>query len=219
MVTDRDAGGPLRDGHAPPPLSEQEFREIYAKVPRLTVEVVVRSSQGVLLTERTQGPCAGLWHIPGGTVRFAEPLVAAVRRVAATELGMEVDALGPLLGYIEYPSHHQNGLDSPVGIVFLCSDPVGGTVDPAADVDPAAADAAAVHTGRGWFTTPPGPMHAEQVEFLAAHSLLTVARFLELRPLLPPVPARTARTGRSGAARRPAGDTGAHELQRTVGPN
>ncbi len=169
MVTDRDAGGPLGDGHAPPPLSEQEFRDIFAKVPRLTVEVVVQSSHGVLLTERRQGPCAGLWHIPGGTVRFAESLVAAVRRVAATELGIEVD-VGPLLGYIEYPSHHQNGLDSPVGIVFLCRAPVGGTADPAADAG------AAVRTGRGWFTTPPGPMHAEQIQFLATHSLLTAAR-------------------------------------------
>ena len=118
-MTDRDAGGPLRDGHAPPPLSEQEFREIYAKVPRLTVEVVVQCPRGILLTKRGSGPCAGLWHLPGGTVRFGEPLVDAVRRVAAEETGREVEA-GPLLGYIEYPSHYRNGLDSPVGMAFLC---------------------------------------------------------------------------------------------------
>src|SRR5664280_1777287 len=56
------------------PLSEAEYQEVFAKVPRLTVEVVVQGPSGVLLTKRTSGPCAGLWHLPGGTVRFGEPV-------------------------------------------------------------------------------------------------------------------------------------------------
>lgn len=104
------------------PLPEAEFHEIYSKVPRLTVElVVVQDSEGVLLVKRASGPCAGLWHIPGDTVRFGEPLVDAVRRFSSQELGLELQP-GPLLGYIEYPSHYLNGLDSPVGIAFLCCD-------------------------------------------------------------------------------------------------
>ena len=79
----------------------------------------MRGPQGVVLTRRSSGPSAGLWHLPGGTVRFGEPLADAMRRVAAAETGMNVDA-GPLLGYIEYPSHYLAGLDSPVGIAFLC---------------------------------------------------------------------------------------------------
>ena len=157
-MTDRRAVGPqsrVEDvGH---PLSEQEFHEIYSKVPRLTVEVVIQSPLGILLTKRTGGPCSGLWHIPGGTVRFGEPLVAAVTRVASMELGLEVEA-GPLLGYIEYPSHYLSGLDSPVGIAFLCR----------VDVD-LMADGT---SGRGWFTAPPEPMHTEQVDFLTEHGLL-----------------------------------------------
>jgi 8-oxo-dGTP diphosphatase len=142
-----------------PPLSEREFHEIYARVPRLTVEVVVRGPDGILLTERRTGPCAGLWHIPGGTVRFGEALVAAVRRVAADELG-RTPRVGPFLGYIEYPSHYRNGLDSPVGLAFLCELDEGHPHD--ADV-------------RGvWCTAPPGPMHTEQVDFLREHGLLAV---------------------------------------------
>ena len=166
MTTEREPDGSRSGGHVAPPLSEQEFRETYAKVPRLTVEVVVRGPQGVLLTQRSVGPCAGLWHIPGGTVRFAEPLVAAVRRVASAELAMEVE-VGPLLGYIEYPSHYRNGLDSPVGMAFLCH---------VADDSASAAGAAEARPGRGWFTAPPGPMHEEQVEFLVAHGLLAGSR-------------------------------------------
>jgi hypothetical protein len=51
------------------PLPQAEYEEIYAKVPRLTVEVVIVSSDGVLLARRQAGPCQGLWHI-AGTVSF-----------------------------------------------------------------------------------------------------------------------------------------------------
>src|SRR5579872_4825496 len=64
------------------PLPQEEYNAIYARVPRLTVEVVVTSADGVLLTRRESGPCRGLWHLPGGTVRLSEPLTEAVGRVA-----------------------------------------------------------------------------------------------------------------------------------------
>ena len=100
------------------PLPKDEFDRIFSKVPRLTVEVLITSDdRGVLLALRDVDPCRGTWNLPGGTVRFGEPLVDAVRRVAADELGISVRA-GPLVGYIEYPSHYENGLDSPVGLVF-----------------------------------------------------------------------------------------------------
>lgn len=150
-------GSATRQPRAVPPLTEQEFHEIFSRVPRLTVELVIQSPLGVLLTRRSAGPCSGLWHLPGGTVRFAEPLSAAVVRVAASELGWDVEA-GALLGVIEYPSHYLNGLDSPVGVAFRC----------ASDVDVLSGAV----PGRGWFATPPDPMHAEQVEFLMAHGLL-----------------------------------------------
>ncbi|MBV8429562.1 MAG: NUDIX domain-containing protein, partial [Solirubrobacterales bacterium] len=102
-------------------LPPQEFFAIYRRVPRLCVEVVlVDPARGVLLKLRDIPPNVGAWHIPGGTVLFGEALVGAVRRVARDELGLEVK-VGELLGYIEYPSHHENGLDSPVGLAFRCT--------------------------------------------------------------------------------------------------
>ncbi len=99
------------------PLPQAEYEAVYAQVPRLTVEVVIASEAGVLLTRSEAGPCQGLWHIPGGTVRFGEVLTAAVARVARHELGLEATAR-ELLGYIEYPSHLEAGLDWPVGMAF-----------------------------------------------------------------------------------------------------
>ncbi len=135
------------------PLSEREFWTIYRKVPRLTVEVVLVSERGVLLTRRDAEPCRGLWHLPGGTVRFGEPLTDAVARVARGELGISVDR-AELLGYIEYPSHYNNNLDSPVGIAFKVTEWTG-TIE----LD----DAARAY---GWFRELPPLMHDEQREFL-----------------------------------------------------
>ncbi len=98
-----------------------EFDTIYGRVPRLTVEIIIRATQGVVLTKRNIEPCKGQWHIPGGTVRFGESLPEAVQRVALDELGVTVKP-GKLLGYIEYPRLLATGYKGwPVGIVFEVS--------------------------------------------------------------------------------------------------
>jgi ADP-ribose pyrophosphatase YjhB (NUDIX family) len=138
------------------PLPKPEFDAIFSRVPRLTVEVVIAAPDcGVLLNQRAIEPCIGLWHLPGGTVRFGEPVKDAVTRVAAAELGIAVRARD-LLGYIEYPSHYLNGLDSPVGLAFA-ADPIDGPPD----VD-------ALPGEWKWFSRVPPEIHDEQAAFLRA---------------------------------------------------
>jgi len=139
------------------PLPKKEFDAIFSRVPRLTVEVVISSPErGVLLALRDIEPCKGMWHLPGGTVRFGEPLVEAVTRVARDELGLSVE-VGEMLGYIEYPSHYENGVDCPVGVAFAAR-----IVDrETADTPPSMCD---------WFQVLPHNMHDEQKDFLAAHA-------------------------------------------------
>ncbi len=147
---------PTRDRPQTEPLPQDEFDRIFARVPRLTVEVlIVAEGAGVLLALRDVEPCLGTWNLPGGTVRFGEPLVEAVRRVARNELGIGV-RVGPLVGYIEYPSHYENGLDSPVGLVFRA--------------EPEDSSAA---RGR-WFSALPENMHDEQRRFLLEHAGVTL---------------------------------------------
>jgi ADP-ribose pyrophosphatase YjhB (NUDIX family) len=99
-------------------LPPEEFNAIYGRVPRLTVEIIVRTDKGIILTKRSMEPCIGQWHIPGGTVRFAEPLHDAVKRIAQDELGVTVE-IDTLLGYIEYPRMLADGYKGwPVGITF-----------------------------------------------------------------------------------------------------
>ena len=141
------------------PLPEAEFRAIFEKVLRLTVEVVVCSELGMLLARRIGGPCDGLWNLPGGTVRFAEPLTRAVHRGALDEIGAEV-AIDDFLAYIEYPSHARRGLDWPVGRAFHThlAPPEGLAL-------------AALPDRLDWFSRLPDEMHAEQRTFLRAHNL------------------------------------------------
>lgn len=140
------------------PLPEAEYRAIFQKVPRLTVEVVVVSELGVLLARRAGGPCDGLWNLPGGTVRFAEPLVAAVHRVALDEVAADV-VIDDLLGYIEYPSHARQGIDWPVGLAFRTH------------LSPETAPAIGKNR-LDWFQRLPDEMHEEQRAFLQAHGLV-----------------------------------------------
>jgi ADP-ribose pyrophosphatase YjhB (NUDIX family) len=143
-------------------LPEEEFLAIYRRVPRLCVEVViVEPERGVLLKVRDIPPNEGAWHIPGGTVLFAEPLVETVRRVARDELGLEVE-VGELLGYIEYPSHYENGLDSPVGLAFN-SHPV------------ATSRATALPDGCEYFSELPAGLYGEQRDFLSSRLGFRVA--------------------------------------------
>ena len=133
------------------PLPKEEFDRIYSRVPRLTAELVIATPQrGVLLQLRDTEPCKGTWSLPGGTVRFGEPATRAVERVARDELGVSA-TVGAFLGYIEYPSHYMNGLDSPVGLAFATKIP----------------DEAALPPHCRWFTELPGDMHDEQKTFIA----------------------------------------------------
>jgi ADP-ribose pyrophosphatase YjhB (NUDIX family) len=135
------------------PLSPEEFKDIYSKVPRLTVEVVMTGPNGILLTKRNIEPCKGLWHLPGGTVLFGESLVAAVKRVARRELGVAVNAC-QMIGYIEYPSHYLHGLDHPMGMVFEVRD-YSGTIQTNAEAQ-----------GSDWFWDLPTGVHDGQRQFL-----------------------------------------------------
>jgi len=140
------------------PLAQDEFDRIFSRVPRLTVELVIAScDRGVLLALRDFGPCKGLWHLPGGTVRFGEPVIEAVERVARDELGITV-GVGELIGYIEYPSHYNNGLDSPVGLAFRARMSASEAHDPRE-----------LQSQCAWFTSLPDNMHEEQKAFLARH--------------------------------------------------
>ena len=104
----------------PKRLSYVEFKKIYSRVPRLSVELVILIPGGVLLTLRSIEPYMGEWHVPGGTVLFRETIKDTITRVAREELGVRV-LIKKYLGYIEYEGHKKRGyFGHSVGLAFLC---------------------------------------------------------------------------------------------------
>lgn len=68
--------------------------------PEVAVGAVVVHNGALLLIRRRNPPEAGRWSVPGGRVRFGEPIWEAVVREVREETGIEVTA-ERLLGWVE----------------------------------------------------------------------------------------------------------------------
>jgi ADP-ribose pyrophosphatase YjhB (NUDIX family) len=99
-------------------LSEKVFREVYSIVPRLCVDLILKSKDGIVLVKRDISPCKGMWHLPGGTILFGESLLEATKRVAReeTNLGIEVKQM---LGVKEYDK--KSAFGQAVSVVYLAN--------------------------------------------------------------------------------------------------
>lgn len=98
-------------------LPYDEFVRIYSTVPRLTVDVLIKTKDGVLLTKRAIPPSEGYWYIPGGTVLIDEKVEDAVKRVAKEELGLDVSVV-KLIDVIDwFDTKHAVG--RPVSLLYL----------------------------------------------------------------------------------------------------
>lgn len=140
------------------PLTPQEFSEIYSKVPRLTVELIVKTADGILLTLRSIEPYAGLWHIPGGTVYYGESIEQTINRIAKRELNIVPINPKPI-GIIEYPSLVESGYGDPKGLAYQITE-----FDGDVQVDSGAEEAR-------WFKECPEDTLPDQIVFLGDNNL------------------------------------------------
>lgn len=115
------------------PFTYEEYKEIYSKVPRLCVVIILKTDAGIVLSLRKLASWHNQWHLPGGTVYYKETLHDAAKRVALSELGASIN-IKDCLGYLDsYPSEEKEmGFGSSVSIVFLC-DKKGGQLKPDKD--------------------------------------------------------------------------------------
>lgn len=74
-----------------------QFQQAVAALPLVSVDWVLTNPAGELLVgQRLNAPARGAWFTPGGRIRKGEPLAAALRRVAAEELGLADEPAGAL---------------------------------------------------------------------------------------------------------------------------
>ena len=132
-------------------LTDEEYRFVYSRAPRLCVDLAIGSVEGLLLTKRDIPPAEGLWHMPGGRVFYKESLAEAAARIAGTELGITIE-LGDFIGYIEFLNDGE--FVHTVSLVF-CARQIGGMLR-------GSAQAKAVRM----FKEPPADTHPEHKKFL-----------------------------------------------------
>lgn len=69
-------------------LSKAEFTQVIANTPLISIDLVVKNTQGqFLLGWRKNRPAKNFWFVPGGRILKNEPLEEAFVRLAQTELG------------------------------------------------------------------------------------------------------------------------------------
>jgi len=140
------------------PFTNEEFKTIYSRVPRLCVDLIVRTPGGIVLTQRSLASWGGMWHVPGGTVFYKEKITDAARRVAKRELGVNV-SIRKTLGYMEFPSEEkERGYGYSVSIALLCTIASGKLLTKSAE-------ASAI----GEFSELPEGVIGEQKTFLETH--------------------------------------------------
>jgi len=105
---------PAAERSGAPPLPREQFLEVVARAPLVSIDLVVRDGAGrVLLGLRRNAPARGFWFVPGGVIRKNETLDVAYRRISRNELGLELRRDdGRLLGAYEH-FYAENADDRP----------------------------------------------------------------------------------------------------------
>ena len=107
-------------------LSKKEWSSIFKKVPRVTVDLVIKDKRGILLIKRAIKPDIGEWHFPGGTVFYKERIADAVKRKAREETGLQI-RIKKFLGIIEFMKWKEVGYTHIIDLVFLVK-PIRGKI-------------------------------------------------------------------------------------------
>jgi colanic acid biosynthesis protein WcaH len=83
---DTESAAPVDPGY----IQSEDWETVVRSVPIVSVDLVVLTDDGVVLTKRTNEPAKDEWFVPGGRVRKGERIRDAVHRVADEELGVDV---------------------------------------------------------------------------------------------------------------------------------
>lgn len=86
------------------------------ETPKLMVDVVIPSENGIVLIRRGSDPFEGRWALPGGFVEVGETVESAAVREVAEETGLAVELAG-LVGVYSDPDRDPRGHN--VSVAFL----------------------------------------------------------------------------------------------------
>ncbi len=99
-------------------ISKKDFDQIFRKVPRVVVDIVIKDRRGILLIKRSIRPDIGKWHLPGGSIEYKENILHAVKRVAKNETGLQIK-IKKFFGIFEYMRWKYPGYGHIISLVFF----------------------------------------------------------------------------------------------------
>lgn len=71
-------------------LNKEQFLEVIAMTPLVSIDIVIRDSQNrILLGRRINEPAKGKWFVPGGRIMKGESLNDAFERITKAEIGIK----------------------------------------------------------------------------------------------------------------------------------
>ena len=145
-------------------IPTDEWKTIVANLPIVSVDLVIRRDEGVLLGRRTNDPAKGYWFVPGGRVLKGESRRDAVHRIASEEIGVDVEIVESLGAFEHrYETSDVAGVDSKQYLANgYVVDVVNGEITPDDQ-----------HDAFRVFRSPPEPCHEYVRAYVEAASTVT----------------------------------------------
>lgn len=113
----RELAGDAKQG-----LPQDIFFLLSSLTPMINVDLLIRNEQQqTLLTWRADEFYGPGWHVPGGIVRFKEPLASRIEAVAARELGCTVDFSPVPLLLREITNPHRDVRGHFISLLYACT--------------------------------------------------------------------------------------------------
>lgn len=144
-------------------IPDDEWRTVVANVPIVSVDLLIRTDDGVLFGKRTNEPAKGYWFPPGGRVQKFETREEAVHRVAREECGLAVEIVESLGAFEHmYETASAAGVDEKH---YLANGYVVDAVDGKLSIDDQ-------HDAVQPFDAPPEPLNEYVRDYLTAAETL-----------------------------------------------
>ena len=112
-------------------LPQEVFRLVTKLTPMINVDLLIKNEVGeTLLAWREETLCRPGWHIPGGIIRFEEPISCRIHAVARTELQSDVEFDPAPLAVTEFILPHQAYRNHFISLLYRCrlTGPVPGSL-------------------------------------------------------------------------------------------
>lgn len=102
-------------------LRDEVFYFISRLTPLVNVDLLIKDENGrTLLAWRDDRYCGRGWHVPGGIVRFKETFEARLKKVAKSEIGIDIkfDPVPIAVNQLIHPGHDKRSHF--ISILFKC---------------------------------------------------------------------------------------------------